>query len=95
VIAFRAELDTPEQAHGRVSALLGVLEENGVEVLDGDPAEDGASLLHIGPASGHQLTNLSTRKLSTLNLLALDHLFLTNNVNKLKKILHFMGNKNN
>jgi hypothetical protein len=40
--------------------LLAVLEQDGVEVLDGDPPEDGASLLHVRRASRHQLPDLGS-----------------------------------
>ena len=58
VVAFRPELDPSQKSHGRVPALLVVLEENGVEVLDGDPPENGPGLLDVGRAAAAKLPDL-------------------------------------
>ena len=58
MVAFRSELDASEETHRGVPALLGVLEEDGVEVLDGDPPEDGSGLLHVGRAAAAKLPDL-------------------------------------
>jgi len=64
MVAFRSELDSSQKAHGGVDALLAVLEENGVEVLDRDPPEDRAGLLHVGTAPGDKLPDLIGTKKS-------------------------------
>ena len=58
MVAFRSELDAPEKTHRGVDALLAVFEEDGVEVLDGDPPEDGSGLLHVGCAAAAKLPDL-------------------------------------
>ena len=58
MVAFCSELDASEETHRGVPALLGVLEEDGVEVLDGDPPEDGARFFDVGCTSGYKLAHL-------------------------------------
>ena len=54
MVALSAKLDAPEEAHGGVAPLC-LLEHDGVEVLDGDPAEDRPGLLHVALALADQL----------------------------------------
>ena len=56
VVALSAEFDPPEQPHWRVPPLV-VLKHDAVEVLDGDPTEDGPRLLHVRVTARHQHPN--------------------------------------
>ena len=58
VVAFRAKLESSEKTHRRVATLLVVLEQDGVQVLDGDPPEDGARFFDVGCTSGYKLAHL-------------------------------------
>ena len=63
VIGLRAELDAAQQAERRVlhrrvlTHLTAIVELDGVEVLDGDPAKDGATLGQLAAQAGRELSD--------------------------------------
>ncbi len=56
MVALSAVFDAAQYAHGRIGAQV-VIELDRVEVLHGNPPEDGTSLLHVRHTAHRQLAD--------------------------------------
>lgn len=56
VVTFGSELNASQQSHWRVTSQI-VIEVHRIQILDGNPSENCASLFNVRRASAHQLPN--------------------------------------